>query len=106
MSTTPMVRVSMVSWARRSLLRMVAFDGVLEPFQRVRPELIEQLAHRCERVRVEPVQPAGAFTAFLQEAGLLQHRQVLAHRLLREREVRRDLSGRELAVPNEADDLA
>ena len=44
--TVSIVTVSMASWAHHSLLRMVAFDGTLEPFQRVRPELVEQLAHR------------------------------------------------------------
>src|SRR5580704_5080840 len=106
MSTTPKVRVSMASWARRALLGVVAFDRALQSLQRVRPEFLEHLAYRRQGISVEAVQPAGAHSALLQQAGLLQHRQVLAHRLLREREVRRDLSGRELAVPNEADDLA
>ena len=88
------------------LLRVIAFDHTLEAVERVRPELVEHVAHGLQRGRLEAVEPAGALAPLLEQAGPLEHREVLADRLLRQGEVRGDLSGRELGVLNEPDDVA
>src|SRR5580693_8240444 len=89
-----------------AFLRVLAFDDALEAVERVGPELVEHGAHGLQRGRLKTVEPAGALAALLEQAGPLEHREVLADRLLRQGEVRGDLSGRELRVLNEPDDLA
>src|SRR5487761_1607314 len=82
-----------------------ALDRVLQAGERVRPELGEQAPHRVERLVPHGVEAAGAVAALAEQACLLQHRDVLADRLLGERELRRDLASGQLAMLHQPQDL-
>src|ERR1039457_3548372 len=84
---------------------MGRLDGLLQAAQGVGPELGEQLADRLERLVVQRVEAAGSLAALGKEAGLLEHADVLADRLLGEGEGRRDPARGELGVLAEAQDL-
>src|SRR5664279_63028 len=70
------------------------------------PELGEQFAHRLERLVAQRVEAAGALAALGEKAGLLEHADVLADRLLGEGEARRDLARGQLGALDEAQDLS
>lgn len=85
---------------------MRLLDGPLQAGQGLRPELSQQPAHGLQRLLAERVEPSGAVAAFREQAGRLEDADVLADRLLSEREARRDLSGRQLPVLDQAQDLS
>ena len=88
------------------LLLLILLDDVLQPFQRRRPQLGQHLADRVEGLRVERIQPPGAVATLADQTGLGEHLEVMADGLLRGVEVRRDLTGGQLAAPHQPKDLA
>ena len=81
-------------------------DSLLQACEGVRPELVEKRPQRLERLGAQRVEPAGPFAMLGQEPGALEDAEVQADGLLGEVEVRGDLSGGELGVLDQPQDLA
>jgi hypothetical protein len=84
---------------------LIPFDGVLEAHQPVAPQLVEELAHLGETIRIELVEAPRAVTPFRDEPGLLEDAQVLGDRRTADVEVFGDLADAALVVSDEAQDL-
>src|SRR5258708_39920307 len=85
---------------------MGRLDGFLQAAEGVGPELGEQLAQRLKRLVAQRVEAAASLAALGEEAGLLEHADVQADRLLGKGEARRDLARRQLGALDEAQDLS
>lgn len=83
---------------------MFSLDDPLQPGQGVRPELGQQLPHRLERLPAQCIQPPGSLAPLGEQAGVLEHADVLADRLLGEREACGDLPGRQFGMLDQAQD--
>src|SRR5436190_10867769 len=70
------------------------------------PEFFEEVPELAEPLGTRPVEASGAVASFAHEPRLLEDVQVLGDRRPRDLEVRRDLSGAELSVADEAQDRA
>jgi hypothetical protein len=82
-----------------------ALGSVLEPGERVWPEFGQQAPHWAERLVPHRIEAAGAVAALGEQACLLEHSDMLADRLLGERELHRDLPGGQLAVLDQPQNL-
>jgi hypothetical protein len=84
---------------------LILLDDVLKALQRCGPKLGQHVADRVEGVWVQCVQPAHAVPALIDQTCLGEHLEVMADSLLRRVEVGRDLTGGELAIPHQPEDL-
>jgi hypothetical protein len=78
---------------------------VLEANQTVTPQLVEELAHLREPIRIELIEAPRAIASFRDEPGVLQNAEVLGDRRPADVEVLRDLAHAALIVTDEAQDL-
>src|SRR5436309_957449 len=67
------------------------FDPPLEGLERLRPEMVEVVAQRRERVRVQRVDAAGAVGTVADERCLLEDAQMLRHGRATDRQVVRQI---------------
>ena len=74
--------------------------------QRRRPHIVEKAPELGQAVRAGPVQPAGAVAALVQQRGVLEHGEVLAHRCPAHVERGGDLPRGQLVVRDQPQDLA
>ena len=81
---------------RRPVGGPVGLDHPAPHVERAGPHLVEELPQPGEPLGSGPVQPPGAVTAFDDQAGVLEHGEVLADRGPGHVERRRDLPGRQL----------
>src|SRR5436190_8304904 len=88
------------------LLPLLLLRLAFECFQPHVPELLEELLELGEPFGTYPVQALRAVPSLAHEPRLLQDVQMLRNRRPGDVEVRRDLPGRELAVPHQGQDLA
>jgi hypothetical protein len=96
-----------VALRSRAAARLFQFRCQLQLPQRVVPHLLEQVAHRAERVAPRAVEAVAVLGARGDEAGVCERAKVerdraegdVGHRL-------GDGAGRQLAVPDEAQDLS
>src|ERR1700681_2597740 len=79
--------------------------SLLEAVQSGCPELLEVVAQFGQAFGPGPVDDPGGVTPALEQAGVDEHPRMLRPRRPAELEVRRDLPGGELIVPDEAEDL-
>ena len=86
--------------------RSVLFDDVLVAGQRTVPEGVELVAQRGHADRVEPVDPAGADGALGDQAGVLEHLQVLGHRRPADRQLLGELADGPRPLGQARDDRA
>src|SRR5688572_301877 len=84
----------------------VSFDRPLERVEVLLPHLTEQGTYRAERVAVGPVEALGPLPPLADEASRAQNFEVLRDGRPAHVEPRCDLPGRELSVPDQAEDLA
>jgi hypothetical protein len=78
---------------------------VLEANQTVTPQLVEELAHLREPIRIELIEAPRAVPSFRDEAGVLQNPEMLGDRRPADVEVLSDLAHAALIVTDEAQDL-
>jgi hypothetical protein len=87
------------------LLLLLSFCFAFEGLQPVAPEVFEEGLQVGQAFGARPVEAPGAVASFVHEPGLLQDGQMLRDRGPRDVEVRGDLAGGELVVPDEPEDL-
>jgi hypothetical protein len=79
---------------------------VLEPLERLRPQVREHATNRLERLRTKRIESLRSIASLGEQTGAFEHLQMLAHGLLRDGEVRRDLADGELVAPDELQHVA
>src|ERR671925_1433426 len=95
-----------VSVVASMLLCLLSFCLGLEDVEALRPELLQKRLQLGEPLGPRPVEALRAVASLAHEARLLQDGQVLRDRRPRHVEVAGDLTGGELAVADERQDLA
>src|SRR5262245_49864430 len=95
-----------VSVIASMLLLLLLLCFAFERFEPDIPEAVEEVPQLDEPFGTCPVEAPGAVASLAHEARLLQDVQVLRDRRPRDLEVRRDLAGAELVLPDEAQDRA
>ena len=75
-----------------------------QTLQALVPEALQELTQPAQALGPRPVETPGAFPPLREEPGLLQHRQVLGDGGSRHVELGRNLTGGQLAVPDELED--
>src|SRR5215211_8538575 len=83
----------------------LAFGLILQRGEPLRPHVLDERPELLDPLGPEAVDAPRAVATFGHEAGLLEHGEVLADRGARDLEVRGDLAGRHLAIPDEQEDL-
>src|ERR671910_647792 len=86
------------------LVTLFALGQVLDPVQARPPVVLDDGPEWSQGRLVGAVDAAVAFASFAEEAGVLEHPNVLTHRGPGHLEVCGDVAGRELAVPDQLED--
>src|SRR5919201_1910395 len=81
---------------------LVRLDLLLQPREAPAPEHLELGLEALEGIAVRQIEASGAVASLVDQAGGAQHRQVLRDRRTADVEVRGDVAGRALRVPDEA----
>ena len=82
------------------------FGVELQAFEPVPPHLVQVTPELAQALEACAIEAACAHPAFCDEPGVPKHPEVLADGRWRDREMARDLPGRQLAIANECEDLA
>jgi hypothetical protein len=85
---------------------VLPFDYLLESVKCAGPKVAQNSADRVKSLRIERIQPAGAFATLVQQSSALKNLQMVTNRLLCDLEVLGDLAGCKLAALDEAKNLA
>src|SRR6476659_2646616 len=80
---------------------LLELRGQLQPLESVGPETIQEVTQLGEALGPGAVEAARAFAPLGQQAGPAQHRQMLGYRRSRDVEMRGDLAGAQLAIPDQ-----
>ena len=84
----------------------IGLNKLAGDIKRCRPNVFEYVPQSEQPFRASPVEPAGAIAALMKQAGVLQHRQMLAYRWTGDFERRRDLARGKFVVGHELQDGA
>jgi hypothetical protein len=87
------------------LASLLSFGFAFQRLQAIVPEFVQKRLHALEAFRARSVVAPGAVPPFAHESGLLQHGEVLGDRGPGDLETRGDLTGGELVVADEAQNL-